>query len=248
VQFALKEDLRAEAAVTGDRAVCPLCRAVVIAKCGRIKIHHWAHEAGADCDTWSEPMTQWHLDWQGCWPERQREWPIGPHRADVLTVLKEPMPWLVQRGIWHYLGNTGIGLQAGGPLVVEFQHSHLPADGIAERETYYGKHARQMIWVWDCRKPFGDRRLYLGSGRGGQRSFTWKHFRNTLARCSYPVFLDFGGDEDLLLVIKWPPYKRQYGETTEFGTNSWMGWGDGAGYQINKRAFIKALQLPGGAA
>lgn len=240
--LALEDGKRIEASVTGDRAACPQCKAIVIAKCGRRVAHHWAHEVGADCDPWSEGMTQWHLDWQGCWPESQRELVIGEHRTDVFTWLRESMPWLVRRGAWHYFGGVGIGLQVNSPIVVEFQNSYLSVDEIEERQAYYGRSAGQMIWVWDCRKAFEARRLYLNHG-GRRQLFTWKHFRSTLTACTYPVFLDLGKDE-LLLVTEWPPYEMQYGEITEWGTSSWMGWGSGSCRQVSRRAFIRALQFP----
>jgi competence protein CoiA len=47
------------------RGWCPCCGGLLIAKCGQINAHHWAHDKGDDCDTWSEPIGPWHLWWQG---------------------------------------------------------------------------------------------------------------------------------------------------------------------------------------
>jgi hypothetical protein len=248
--FAEGEDGSRAEAVPKGRAVCPICKAPVIAKCGAIKVHHWAHEAGDDCDRWSEPMTQWHLDWQRCWPGLQREVVIGAHRADVLTVLGGSMPWLVRRDAWHYLGTGGVGLEPGARLVVEIQHSYLPAGEIAERERYYSRNARQMAWVWDCRKPHGDGRLYLHDSQGDRKLFTWKHARLTQRSCSYPVFLDLGTG-DLLLVTKWPEIEYEYEDyyIPDGGGEMAVGVrrrrGQGLCYLVGRQEFVQALQLPG---
>jgi competence CoiA-like predicted nuclease len=91
-----------------ERAVCPGCGDEVIAKCGSINRWHWAHR-DRDCDSWSEPETEWHLDWKEEFPKEWREVALGCHRADVMT-------------------NAG---------VIEFQHSSISADDILERESFY---------------------------------------------------------------------------------------------------------------
>ncbi len=93
------------------RGVCPTCGAPVIAKCGTIKTHHWAHESRDDCDTWSESVGPWHLAWQQLVAEEHVEVTIGVHRADIV-------------------GNHG--------KVIELQHSSIPPDDIHARENYYG--------------------------------------------------------------------------------------------------------------
>lgn len=91
------------------RGSCPSCKRGVIAKCGEIKIWHWAHEVN-DCDPWAEPETEWHANWKEEFPERCREVTIGPHRADVR-------------------------LDSGS--VIEFQHSPISAEDIGRRESHY---------------------------------------------------------------------------------------------------------------
>ena len=43
MKFALYKGERVEAEATLKGALCPVCDAEVIAKCGDIKILHWAH-------------------------------------------------------------------------------------------------------------------------------------------------------------------------------------------------------------
>lgn len=93
------------------RGVCSCCGGVLIAKCGKIVTHHWAHESKDDCDSWSEPIGPWHLWWQGMVRTDSIEIARGPHRADIV-------------------GNDGV--------VVELQHSSISAEDIAAREAFYG--------------------------------------------------------------------------------------------------------------
>lgn len=111
VQYALNPDgLRIEAA-KGMNAVCPSCRCPVHPKCGRIKVHHWAHGTGADCDPWFEGETLWHRAWKELFDRAFVEVPMGPHRADIRT---------------------------GGGLVVELQNSTISPSEIQARERFYG--------------------------------------------------------------------------------------------------------------
>ena len=109
MKWAKKENDRITA-TPGDRARCPACGGRVIAKCGEIKIWHWAHKS-MDCDPWHEPETQWHLQWKNEFPDDWQEVVIGNHRADVKTP----------------------------KTVVEFQSSPISGQMIRERENFYGR-------------------------------------------------------------------------------------------------------------
>jgi competence protein CoiA len=75
----------------GSRGICIGCGKEVIAKCGNIKLHHWAHAAKVKCDSWWENETQWHRDWKNLFPEEYREISFYDevlkenHRADIHT-------------------------------------------------------------------------------------------------------------------------------------------------------------------
>lgn len=152
-------------------ATCPGCSSPVVAKCGTVNIWHWAHAAGSDCDSWYEPMTQWHLDWQFTVPPERREVVMGNHRADLITT----------RG-----------------LVVEIQHSHISTAEIAEREAHYGQmvwifDARDAIE----NGPYGPRldiRSPAESCSDTYVTFRWKHARVSLAACRQPIYLDLGSE------------------------------------------------------
>ena len=202
---------RAEAA-PGLKGTCPACGHPVRPRCGQVRIRHWAHHARADCDPWSEPMTEWHLGWQRAVPPERREVVMGPHRADIVTA-------------------------TGG--VVEIQHSPIPAGVIGERETFYGG---RMLWIFDCTRaaitvspapPLPGRPASTPCGCADERCarlwaqhrprpgtrcrcrhegctgymtertgewepspevrFRWKYARASLAACRRPVLLDLGG-------------------------------------------------------
>jgi competence CoiA-like predicted nuclease len=67
---------------------CPDCGAIVIAKCGHVRVPHWAHQGIRTCDPWWEPETEWHRTWKNCFPEDWQEISHTSitgeiHRADV---------------------------------------------------------------------------------------------------------------------------------------------------------------------
>lgn len=118
-----------EPAFSGQRGTCPGCHAATVAKCGTQVVWHWAHLAGVDCDTWYEPRTEWHKQWQSVVPAYRREVPLGNHRADVVT--------------------------ADG-RIVEFQHSYLSTEDITARESFY---RGDLIWIWDAREAYEAERI-----------------------------------------------------------------------------------------
>jgi competence protein CoiA len=207
----------------GKNGYCPSCRAELTAKCGRIVVHHWAHDFG-DCDSWSGPETDWHRYWKSLVPPDCCEVVIErdgvKHRADIMT-------------------------RSG--MVVELQHSSIGPDEIEKRERFYGR----MLWLFDVseararshyaklkladpltfkalgshadrfykKDADGDHLCYVGiSGRfflikkDGFHSFLWKHPRKSLMYANREVYLDVGDDQIFRIkkIHDWP---------------SWTGWG-----------------------
>lgn len=172
-------DGRTVEATPSTKGTCPGCGAEVRAKCGRIKIWHWAH-ISADCDPWSEPESQWHRDWKACAPIEQREVVMErdgvKHRADAVV-----------RG-----------------KVLELQSSPISVDDIEDRERFYG----DMAWLfrvhWQERLkhvPFP--RAWMSSVRAffaggvqkiGPLGFQWKRPAQTLLSVTKPMFWDVGGE------------------------------------------------------
>jgi hypothetical protein len=110
VQYALSNGVKKRPS-RGLCGVCPSCGRPVIPKCGTVRVHHWAHVDGRDCDPWAESLTEWHIAWQrGLQPEAT-EVVMPPHRADIV-------------------GN--------GSTVIELQHSPISTEDITARELFYG--------------------------------------------------------------------------------------------------------------
>lgn len=181
MQYAIVDGLRAEAA-PGLQASCPCCSGPVIPKCGSQVVWHFAHERRVDCDPWAEGESRWHRTWKERFPADCREVVVGPHRADVLT----------PRG-----------------FLVEFQHSHLSAEEIAEREAFYPSATRSMSWLWDAVEPYESGRLSLSPGP--KPRFSWSHARRSIAQCRQPVYLDLG-DGTMLFVCSNLASERVFAE------------------------------------
>lgn len=120
MKYALVAGIRSEASPSLS-GICPGCGAEMIAKCGNIKIHHWAHKQNRTCDHWWESESEWHRKWKDRFPV---EWQELFHRA--------------HDGEKHIADiKTDYG------LVVEFQHSPISKEERKKRESFYGR----MGWV-----------------------------------------------------------------------------------------------------
>lgn len=164
-------------------AVCPVCGAPVDPKCGEIKIHHWAHKSGANCDPWWESETEWHRKWKDCFPSEWQEFIMHDeatgekHVADVRS-------------------------EAG--LVIEFQHSSIKEEERTSREKFY----KNMLWVVDSKEKYdnfksciknkslkhcnADRKYFYADTYDVRKRFPEKWLNSTV-----PVIFDFGIHDNL---------------------------------------------------
>ena len=115
---------------------CPICDSKLIAKTkGKIRVPHFAHENGSECDSWHYDMSEWHREWQKCFPVDNREVVVEnngtKHRADVL------------------INNT----------VVEFQHSKISREEFNTRNIFYKYSGYNVIWLFDLQEYFEDERI-----------------------------------------------------------------------------------------
>lgn len=145
-----------------EQAICPCCQQKVFAKCGTIKIWHWAHESLADCDDWYEPMTQWHLDWQQQFPENWREIIIRDRYFSTGTIHRAD-------------------IQLPNGVVIEFQNSPISPQEILKREGFY----RKMIWVVNAQN-------FSIFNHKKANHYEWLWARKAWACAKMPVFLDLG--------------------------------------------------------
>jgi len=146
------------------RAFCPFCNGVVIAKCGEINYHHWAHQSNKECDEWHESESDWHLKWKSQFPKENVEVTIRKndkrHRADVV-------------------GNEG--------AVIELQHSSISTIAIREKEVFY----KNMLWVFDLanKQHFFKRKEQINER---EFSFKWVSPKRSLIACKKPLYFDYG--------------------------------------------------------
>lgn len=150
-----------------DIGFCPICGGEVISKCGNIKIWHWAHKTGIECDNFKEPETKWHIDWKSYFKKEEQEVVIEKteffedgcsypkkHRADVKT--KEG-------------------------LVIEFQNSPISPEKIQEREDFY----ENMIWILNG-KTLGKNVTFF------KRRFKWAWQPKSWDYAYKDIYLDYG--------------------------------------------------------
>ena len=121
MKFALLKKERIEAS-RGAKGICPCCGNDLVAKCGEINIHHWAHKKRCD-DYWWENETEWHRNWKNEFPKEwqeiiQYDESGEKHIADVKT---------------------------SNGWVIEFQHSAIAREERDSRDYFYTK----LIWVVD---------------------------------------------------------------------------------------------------
>jgi hypothetical protein len=175
MKFALIEGKRTEATKEA-KGSCPSCGSELIARCGELKVNHWAHKSIRNCDSWWEYETEWHRSWKNYFPDDWQEIDLSDeetgenHIADVRTI--------------H-------------GLVIEFQHSHIKTPERISREKFY----KNMVWVVDGTRLQRDYPRFLKgfeSFRQIQRGvftvdFPDEVFPKSWLNCSVPVVFDFNG-------------------------------------------------------
>ncbi|MCH8059490.1 MAG: hypothetical protein IIA11_03420 [Proteobacteria bacterium] len=102
---------------------CPGCGNPMVARCGEVRVWHWAHRGRRHCDSWWENETEWHRKWKGQFPVDWQE--IIQHAEDG------------ERHIADVKTDDG--------WVIEFQHSYIKPEERRSREGFYSK----LIWVVD---------------------------------------------------------------------------------------------------
>jgi competence protein CoiA len=167
------------------KGICQHCGSEMIAKCGRVKVWHWAHKGNPLCDPWWESETDWHREWKSQFPaEWQEISQVDPdtgemHIADVKT----------PHG-----------------LVIEFQHSPIKLEERLSREKFY----KEMIWIVDGQRGELDE-SYFNMGLTGPiqknplayRVEWWGKSRllHDWSQSEVKVFLDFGKEVLWRLVL-----------------------------------------------
>lgn len=191
-------------AIPNEEGICPYGHSM-IPKCGMLVCWHWAHEAGVTCDLWQDGETEWHLRWKALFPEGWVE------KIVRQNLQKEEHEWIEDARrygalIPEWMLETHIAdVQTPAGTVVEFQHSSISPEEIAERNRFYGS---KLIWVFDFREIREARRVTFRKQNYGH-SFRWRWPKKSwwgAGENARAVFWDLG-DEDLFLL------KKVYSET-----------------------------------
>ena len=115
---------------------CPVCGNDTHAKCGNVKIWHWAHGSNKICDNWWENETAWHRAWKGYWSDSNQE-------------------------IVHFNELTGekhiADVKNDDGLIIEMQNSPISQEELISRELFYGN----MIWIVNAEKF--KKNIYIGA-------------------------------------------------------------------------------------
>lgn len=179
------------------QGTCPTCGGQLIPKCGSILIHHWAHRTGPDCDTWSEPESEWHLGWKraleaaGAETEVTRRTETEWHRADAVLV---------------------------NGTIVELQHGYLSPEEIRAREAFYGD---DLVWLYDAH--WASRIVWWGARQlrwrrpaesmlVHRRPVFWHigaHDRDRPAVVRVQLRLHFGDADPAMVLGGWDPFPRE---------------------------------------
>lgn len=185
MKYALADGQRREPQ-PGLLGECPSCNRPMVAKCGKIKVWHWAHIGRLMCDPWWDNETPWHRAWKNQfptdWQERVHKSSDGEkHIADVKT----DKDW-----------------------VLEFQHSFLRSEERQARNTFYEK----LVWVVDGTRLKRDRTKFFNLVKGGAQFRNTPAIRlngflddsallRDWAGSHAPVFFDFGEEWGLWYLL-----------------------------------------------
>ena len=133
MKFALVNGEKEEA-TKGAKGVCPRCGSELIAKCGEVKINHWAHKGKRNCDPWWENETYWHRSWKGKFP---KDWQEKIH--------------FDESGEKHIAD-----VKTNSDWCIEFQHSYLNPEERRDRNAFYKK----LVWVVDGTRRKTDKKQF----------------------------------------------------------------------------------------
>ncbi len=157
---------------------CPGCGRPMVAKCGGVRVRHWAHKGRRLCDPWWENETEWHRAWKDQFPP---DWQEIVHLAGD--------------GERHIAD-----VKTGDGWVIEFQHSHMNPEERRSREAFYPK----LIWVVDGTRRKRDRAQLINAWKEsapvGGNSLVRRAFSDDCrllrewAGSDAPIFFDLGDE------------------------------------------------------
>ena len=167
----------------------------MVAKCGEVKIWHWAHQGKLNCGLLWENETEWHRAWKNLFPV---EWREVIHRAE--------------NGDKHIAD-----VKTNQGWAIEFQHSFLKPEERRARNAFYPK----LVWVVDGTRRKRDQQQFIKALENGVRVVPNMNFFKIYsdesallkewADSDAPVFIDFGPGPSLWWFLpKSPNGEREF--------------------------------------
>ena len=129
MKYALQNNAKV-VATPGATGTCACCGSALVAKCGSLKVWHWAHKSKKNCDHWWENETQWHRNWKNKFAE---DW------QEIVQISED--------GEKHIAD-----VKTPAEFVIEFQHSPISPSERISREEFYG----DMCWIVDATRLKSD--------------------------------------------------------------------------------------------
>lgn len=157
---------------------CVGCESLMLARCGEVRVHHWAHQGRKICDPWWENETEWHRSWKNKFPTTWQE--IVHHSVDGekhIADVKTKDGW-----------------------IIEFQHSYIKPVERRSREKFYEK----LIWVVDGNRRIKDKKRFFEILGDRADNKNYPNLRSTFPEgalfrdwieSNTHVFFDFGDDD-----------------------------------------------------
>lgn len=177
MKFALVNNERQEAQPSLEGR-CLGCGSPMLARCGEVRIKHWAHKRTRRCDPWWENETEWHRNWKNQFPSNWQEIVQYAENGEKhIADLKTEEGW-----------------------VLEFQHSYIKPEERRSREEFYQK----LIWVVDGTRRVSDKKRFfdiLGDSSfnknypGLKSTFPEGALLRDWIESKTHVFFDFGGED-----------------------------------------------------
>lgn len=225
MKFALVDGERQEAQ-PGLSGECRACESPMLAKCGEIRVWHWAHRGRRHCDPWWENETEWHRNWKDRFPPDWQE--IVRH---------------AEGGERHIPD-----VETGDGWAIEFQHSYIKPEERRSREAFYTK----LVWVIDGLRRKRDKAQFLNAWKEGAPIGRNPRLRRVLpdqcvllrewAESPAPVFFDLGADQDLGWLLPKKPGAPMY--VTPFSRETFVAIHRGTATQMASdfHSFVEELR------
>jgi len=209
MQIAIDKDGKrtiAYSANKGDDYLCPICRGCVILRQGDINVPHFAHRSSECADTWHYDMSEWHYSMQKRFPEDQREIVVKymgkTHRADILL----------------------------GKQIVEFQHSAISMEEIAERNHFFNEAGYSVAWVFDVQEQY-DSKAIVSTDYDKALMYKWRNPKRYLKCFPQPK----ENSKKLIIYLHWVDKGYDYFNRIIWSTVEDCGYPDFKKFIVSER-------------